>query len=388
MTGRPAVVRRAPGKLFVAGEYAVVDPGNPAVLVAVDRYVTVTVSHRPGTAVEITSDLGPHARLHWHNGRLTPPDAPDAPDASGDTGPHGPSGDTAPSGAPAGLAHVVSAVETVARLLAERGLPVPGFGLRVESGLHDNGTKYGLGSSGAVTVAAVAAVAAFCGLRLPPEDRFRLAVLATAEIDPRASCGDLAASTWGGWIAYRAPDRTAVRDLARHHGVRTALRTPWPQFAVRRLPAPAGLQLEVGWSGTPASTAALVSDLDRRTWRGSASHRAFTAATTDCVRACVTALDHKDPRGLLEQIRRARRELARLDDEVGLGIFTPELTALCDAAEAAGGAAKPSGAGGGDCGIALLDAEATRDIEHVRERWAAAGVLPLPVRPAAEGNEQ
>ncbi|MET8170352.1 phosphomevalonate kinase [Streptomyces sp. NPDC005329] len=400
MTARPAVVRRAPGKLFVAGEYAVVDPGNPAVLVAVDRYVTVTVSHLPGTAVEITSDLGPHARLHWQNARLTPYDAPGPHDDTDGPGPHddtdgpGPHDDTSrpgkpgASGVPAGLAHVVSATETVARLLAERGLPVPGFGLRVESGLHDNGTKYGLGSSGAVTVAAVAAVAAFCGLDLPPEDRFRLAVLATAEIDPRASCGDLAASTWGGWIAYQAPDRSAVRDLAARHGVIEALRAPWPRFAVRRLPPPTGLRLEVGWSGTPASTAALVSDLDRRAWRGSASHRAFTAATTDCVRACVTALEDKDPRGLLQQIRRARRELARLDDEVGLGIFTPRLTALCDAAEAAGGAAKPSGAGGGDCGIALLDAEAPRDIEHVRERWAAAGVLPLPVRPTAEGNKK
>ncbi|OQR65639.1 phosphomevalonate kinase [Streptomyces maremycinicus] len=384
MTGRPTVVRRAPGKLFIAGEYAVVDPGNPAVLVAVDRYVTVTVSHLPGTTVEITSDLGPRARLHWQDTRLTPHD-PDGPDnADGADGPGGSGG----GGVPAGLAYVVSAAQTVARLLAERGLPLPGFRLSVDSRLHDNGTKYGLGSSGAVTVAAVDAVSAFCGLRLPPETRYRLAVLATARIDPRASCGDLAASTWGGWIAYRAPDRAAVRDLAARHGVHEALRAPWPQFAVRRLPAPAGLSLEVGWSGSPASTTALVSGLDRRAWHGSDSHRAFVAATTDCVRACVTALDHQDPHGLLKQIRRARRELARLDDEIGLGIFTPRLTALCDAAEAAGGAAKPSGAGGGDCGIALLDADAPRDIEHVRERWAAAGVLPLPLRPAAEGNEK
>ena len=28
---------RAPGKLFIAGEYAVVEPGEPSVLVAVDR---------------------------------------------------------------------------------------------------------------------------------------------------------------------------------------------------------------------------------------------------------------------------------------------------------------------------------------------------------------
>lgn len=65
------VVRRAPGKLFVAGEYAVVDAGNPAILVAVDRYITVTVtgtpggldplatSHSPAPGVTISSDLTP-----------------------------------------------------------------------------------------------------------------------------------------------------------------------------------------------------------------------------------------------------------------------------------------------------------------------------------------
>ena len=32
-----------PGKLFIAGEYAVVEPGHPAIIVAVDQFVTVTV---------------------------------------------------------------------------------------------------------------------------------------------------------------------------------------------------------------------------------------------------------------------------------------------------------------------------------------------------------
>ncbi|MGW0885327.1 phosphomevalonate kinase [Streptomyces sp. NPDC002671] len=371
MTRQHTVVRRAPGKLFVAGEYAVVDAGNPAILVAVDRYITVTVTGSAEAGVEISSDLGPRGvRWQWQDGRLRPYGTDDE------------------QGVRARLAHVVSAIETVARLLAERGLPVPAFSLGVESGLHDDGRKYGLGSSGAVTVATVAAVAAFAGLRLSLEDRYRLAMLATAALEPRASGGDLAASTWGGWITYQAPDRAAVLDLARGRGVEEALRAPWPGFAVRRLPAPKGLALEVGWTGNPASTAALVSDLDRRrAWRGSASHQRFVETTTDFVGAAVAALEQQDREGLLDQIRRARQELARLDDEVGLGIFTTRLTALCDAAEAVGGAAKPSGAGGGDCGIALLDADASRDIAHVRERWAEAGVLPLPIA-AAEGNEE
>ena len=35
---------RAPGKLFIAGEYAVVEPGQPAVIIAIDRYLAVTLT--------------------------------------------------------------------------------------------------------------------------------------------------------------------------------------------------------------------------------------------------------------------------------------------------------------------------------------------------------
>ncbi|MET9735958.1 phosphomevalonate kinase [Streptomyces sp. NPDC006458] len=365
------VVRQAPGKLFVAGEYAVVEPGTPAILVAVDRHITVTVSEASTAEVVISSDLGPRqVPWRWHEGRLVVRGADDEQRAR------------------SSLAHVVTAVETVARLLAERGLPVPALDITIDSRLHDDGRKFGLGSSGAVTVATVDAVAAFCGLRLPAGDRFRLALLASALLDPKGSGGDLAASTFGGWISYQSPDREFVLDLARRLGVERALRAPWPGHEVRRLQAPEGLSLQVGWTGEPASTGTMVSDLHRRTWRGSDSHQKFVKTSTDLVHACVEALQGRDREGLLHQIRRARQELARLDNEVGLGIFTPKLTSLCEAAEAVGGAAKPSGAGGGDCGIALLDADAARDISEVRQRWAAAGVLPLPIRPALEGIEE
>ncbi|WP_327309926.1 phosphomevalonate kinase (plasmid) [Streptomyces sp. NBC_01298] len=371
MTSGRTVVRSAPGKLFVAGEYAVVEPGTPAILVAVDREITVLVSGSGEADVVISSDLGARAVCwQWQDGRLDVHGEEDS------------------QGARVALAHVVSAIETVAGLLAERGLPVPPLSISVSSRLHENGRKFGLGSSGAVTVATVDAVASFCDLELSLDSRFRLAMIAGARIDPKGSGGDLAASTWGGWIAYQAPDRDFVLGLALREGIEEALRAPWPGFAVRRLPPPAGLSLEVGWTGNPASTTSLVSSLHRRTWRGTASHRAFVETSNDFVRASITALEAGDGPGLLHQLRRARQELARLDEEVGLGIFTTELTALCEAAEGVGGAAKPSGAGGGDCGIALLDTGAPHDISHVRQRWAAAGVLPLHVRPTTEGIEE
>ncbi|MDD9379339.1 phosphomevalonate kinase [Streptomyces sp. ZAF1911] len=381
MTGTSTVTRHAPGKLFIVGEYAVVQPGHPAIVAAVDRRVTVTASAAHGAEahgaqahgggggadVVIDSDLCPGgARLRRGDGGLAPLGADDEQRVRD------------------GLTHVVSAIEVVDGLLAEQGLSAPPVHLSISSSLHHEGTKLGLGSSGAVTVASVSAVAAYYGLELSDEDRFRLAMLATARLDARSSGGDLAASVWGGWIEYRAPDRAAVLDLVQRRGIEESLRTPWPRFGLRRLPSPRGLAVEVGWTGRPASTASLVGSLGRRAWQDSASQRSFLERSDTCVRASVDALERGDGPELLRQVRGARRMLAELDEEVRLGIFTPTLSALCDAAETVGGAGKPSGAGGGDCGIALLDATADdatvhEQISRLRKGWAAAGVLPVPI---------
>ncbi|MGQ3399414.1 phosphomevalonate kinase, partial [Staphylococcus aureus] len=34
---------KAPGKLYIAGEYAVTEPGYKSVLIALDRFVTATI---------------------------------------------------------------------------------------------------------------------------------------------------------------------------------------------------------------------------------------------------------------------------------------------------------------------------------------------------------
>ncbi|SQC68686.1 phosphomevalonate kinase [Listeria fleischmannii subsp. fleischmannii] len=38
---------KVPGKLYIAGEYAVVESGHTAILTAVDRYITLTIEDAP-----------------------------------------------------------------------------------------------------------------------------------------------------------------------------------------------------------------------------------------------------------------------------------------------------------------------------------------------------
>ncbi|MER5862849.1 phosphomevalonate kinase [Kitasatospora sp. NPDC002040] len=367
---RPPVTHRAPGKLLIAGEYAVLEPGQPSIVVAVDRFVTVTASTPLDGEVVLDTDLLPHeVRMSRSPTGLRPLDPVHAPHVDG------------------ALTHLMSVMEVLDQLTRQLALPPVPVRLSVRSGLHEHGTKIGLGSSGAVTVAAVSALARFYGLPLSPHEQFRLALLASIRVDPGPSGVDLAASTWGGWTIYRAPDRDRLLRSLRRDGVTTTLHATWPGLTVRALPAPTALRLYAGWSGSPASTSARVRGLSRTTWWHSTDHDRFLHQSARTVTSAACALEHDDPAALLAAVHRARHLLALLDERTGLGIFTPRLSALCHAAQACGGAGKPSGAGGGDCGIALLPH--TTDPHSLRTRWAADGITALPLRvtdlPGTEG---
>jgi phosphomevalonate kinase len=95
------------------------------------------------------------------------------------------------------------------------------------------------------------------------------------------------------------------------------------------------------------------------------------------------AASRGDAEGLLAGVRRSARLLERLGAEADMPIVTPALRRLVDTAERAGAAAKPSGAGAGDCGIAL--ATSARQAADVCRAWRQEGIEPLEVGIAPEG---
>lgn len=331
----------APGKLFIAGEYAVVDAGEPAVLIAVDRGIRV---------------------------RLTEHHEPRTLDSSD---------------------HVRAACLAVEELRASRSLAARSYDLQIESDLEDRqGQKFGLGSSAAVTVAVVAALNQLYDLKLNAFERFQLALLATIEVTPKASGGDLAASTFGGWIRYAAPDRSALKLHRAQHGIAATLeRGPWNECDIIAIPAPRELRLLVGWTGTPASTSHLVDGVQQSAAAVAAAKAVFLDASRESVNALVTDLEQGGPEAPAI-IRRLRRLLQNLGKTTGIDIETDRLRALCDAAERSGAAGKPSGAGGGDCGIVLAGPNA--DVNAVLNDWKANGIvhLDLSVQPGEGGFDE
>ena len=61
---RVTITSKAPGKLFIAGEYAVVEPGQGAIVAAVSRYLTVTIDEATSVGT-LTSTQNPDVIVEW-----------------------------------------------------------------------------------------------------------------------------------------------------------------------------------------------------------------------------------------------------------------------------------------------------------------------------------
>lgn len=366
---------RAPGKLYIAGEYAVVESGFPAVLIAVDRYITVRVSPAAADTGHITTDQNPGSRLEWY--RRGTPDGTSAMVIEPDQDQ---------------FSFVLAAVRLVEEAAVSLGVELQVYDLDITSELDDDsGRKFGLGSSAAVTVATVRALCQHYQLGLTRMEQLKLALLASIEVQRSGSGGDVAASMFGGWIAYTSFDRRWARRQRTMRPALDLVRDTWPGLSVRPLNPPDHLRLLVGWTGSPASTSRLVddvqsnkspSDLDNAAYEAAAprewDYSRFLEESRECVEAFVDALDRDIPAAVFAGIRRNRGLLHELGLHTGTTIETPTLTRLIETAEAHGGAAKTSGAGGGDCGIVLIDPDSPdSDIDDLLATWERADIRML-----------
>lgn len=352
----------APGKLFIAGEYAVVEPGNPAILVAINRGVTVSLT-ASDTAGSIFSAQYGQQPLTWHrNGSSLIIGQGQRP-----------------------FDYLLSAISTVESLVLERGGALRYFHLSISSELDDDeGRKFGLGSSGAVTVAAVKALLRFYGIELKSLEVLKLCLLSSVAVSALSSGGDLAASVYGGWVFYSSPDRNWLSQSKL--SISELLTTAWPGLEVEPLSAPASAQLLIGWTGEPASTLSLVGKVQRDSFYSSPGYQQFLETSAQAVLQLKNALLSDDFFAITTNLSAARAALQNLSAATGLAIETPELSELICTAETFGLAAKSSGAGGGDCGIVL--AESTWNPAGLFAAWERVGILPLDLKVSPAAKEE
>ncbi|MEJ7226025.1 phosphomevalonate kinase, partial [Staphylococcus caprae] len=86
----------------------------------------------------------------------------------------------------------------------------------------------------------------------------------------------------------------------------------------------------------------------------------FLDSSHQCVENLIHAFKTNNIKGVQKMIRQNRLIIRQMDNQASVDIETEKLKHLCDIAEQHGGAAKTSGAGGGDCGIAIIHQNADK----------------------------
>lgn len=406
----------APGKLYIAGEYAVVD-GSAAIVAAVNRYVTVKVDDEnlPTLAPEsrkyygvIVSEKENYKPIFWtrsSDGSI---------EILGDEK----------------YAYVLAAMRVIDSYASECFAPNmdrKSYNLHISSELDDakSGRKYGLGSSAAITVATVRALCKWYGLKPDVPTICKLSLIASSMVKKSGSGGDVAASSCGGWILYRAYNREWLESelgliKSGESDFSKLLRKKWPRLEFKRINVSKTLKLLVGWTGSPASSAQLVSSVESSVESSaeggveggvessvessvsseiahSFTYQDFCDQSEVCVQKLAQSLENFSlEKSSLEKsslkeselnnisacFAQNRELLQKLSALTGTLIETPKLTRLIEDAIFAGIPAKTSGAGGGDCAIALTTIYEKNRIESMKSAWENHGIMPLNIEVA------
>jgi len=307
LVGTPMVI--APGKVFLVGEYAVLEEGI-AVLAAVTRHAV---------------------------GQYIPGLEPFSP--------------------------VVA--EAVKRAKAELGeaaaaLP-PGSVLVNTDAFHQDDQKLGFGSSAATAVVAVGAVFESAGLAIASR---KPQILAIADAAHRASQGG---------VGSGADVAAAV-----HGGLIQVLRKPGMPPEVTPLQPPPGLHLVVFWTGSAASSKDMIDGVARFAKKDPLAYLHVMDNLREIALRFSQELQAGRATGAVAAAGRYGKQLAVLGAAAEVPIITEAFTRAADVAKELGGIAKPSGAGGGDIGVAMFATpEAARLFARACQRPLSALDLDL-----------
>lgn len=283
LKGSPLVL--APGKLFLAGEYAVLE-GGVALLAAVGRYAVA----------QFLPDAEPETPL------------------------------------------VREAVARAREALGEASDAVPeGTAIVDTAGFSEGGVKLGLGSSAAAAVAAAGAVLEYAGVGVGSNKELLFGAADAAHRSAQGGVGsgaDVAVAVYGGFVRF----------------VRMTGGGP----IISRVLPPPRLHLVPFWTLGAARTVDFIAGVQafrKRDGRGWNRHLSQLRLGADRFAESFAA---GDSQGVIRQADAYGVALEALGKDAGLPIVTPPLRQAADLARSLGGSAKPSGAGGGDVGMAFF----------------------------------
>lgn len=318
---------KVPGKLYLAGEYAVINPKHYAIIIPVNRYLKAEIIPKPRLNYsEIISgkkllkidfiNLKPNQKFtkFWQE--------------------------------------VGQSLIVIKKYLDFYHIKLQNFKLIFKSQLVDSTFgKFGMGSSGAVKIATIKAISTLYQIKLTPLKIFKLAIQTQTENFAQTSYGDLAVASFQKPLLFQKPQSIEDPPLIKTF--------TWPK----------NLDIAIGFTGQPYHTIEGVNkyqkllENEKKPFEKKSNELTLTFYQKLCKQKNIYAV--------FQQISDLYWNFDQKND---IGIFTPKLQKLVKIAHSFNMPAKQSGAGGGDCGITLCPSKIK---PKLIDKWQKAGIIPL-----------
>ena len=314
------------GKLYWAGEYAILEPGQLALIKDIPIYMTAEI--KASNNYRLYSDMFSY------------------------------SVDLRPDSSYTLIQETVALVE---EYLTAQGVELHPFSLEIRGKMEREGKKFGLGSSGSVVVLVIKAMLAFYERLSDRELLFKLASAVLLKRGDNGSMGDIACIVSEDLVLYQSFDREKVSQWLEKEELQVVLARDWG-FSIRSVEPALKFDFLVGWTKEVAVSSHMVKQIKDN------MNSSFLQASKETVANLAKALEVGQEETIIDLLEQASQLLEDLSSE----IYTPSLRQLKNASRDLKAVAKSSGAGGGDCGIALsFDQDSTT---LLKKRWVDLGI--------------
>jgi phosphomevalonate kinase len=365
MNTNETYIVKAPGKLVLLGEYAVLEQGVPAVAASLSKEIYCYI--RESDEIIFTSKRIniSKVKFKYEDKKVKLLSNVDEIDV---------------------LSFSQNAMEIALRYLEEKGFTLKNFEINILSDLSKKyGVKYGFGSSAAVTVSIIGAILYVHGVEINNNANrnviFKLSSIAHFISQGSGSGVDVAASTFGGLFVYKSYTSEWLREKINNMtSIQDLVNEKWEHFSYQKIMYLFDMFLCVGFTGKSASTRHFIKAVNemRKTEEGQAFYDKFLKTSQSIIKLFLLGIKDANKEAINKAITANRNLLKELSAQSGIEMETPALTKLIQIAKKYGVSAKFSGAGGGDCGYTIVYDNKIESL--VKEDWKRNGIEPVDLK--------
>ena len=315
------------GKLYIAGEYSVLTPNQSAIIKNIDIFMQAEIKF--SEKYSIYSDMYDYSvTLEEDDGNYS---------------------------------LITETVKIVNEYLQLKKVDIQPFDIKITGKMEKNGKKYGIGSSGSVTVLTVKAMSKLYSYEISSEELFKLSSYVLLKRGDNGSMGDIACISYENLVMYTSFDRNLIKEKMKNSSLAEMINLEWG-YKIEKIHCPEKLEFLVGWTGIPSISGKMIIEVKN------SINNEFLEKSEEIVRNLKNGIEQGNKKIISENVEENSKLLKMLHEK----IYSRKLLELVESAEGLDICAKSSGAGGGDCGIAISFNR--NDTEKLLERWESRGI--------------